>query len=60
MMPLRLQRLISEFQSLDQEFRRAWSVRGGQAMTPKIEKLIEAVKFFCSFDDNQIKPTTKL
>jgi hypothetical protein len=27
--------------------------------TPKIERLIEAVKFFASSDDNQIRPTTK-
>jgi hypothetical protein len=27
-------------------------------LTPKIEKLIEAVKFFCSSDENQIRPTT--
>jgi hypothetical protein len=27
--------------------------------TPKIEKLIEAVKFFASSDEHQVRPTTK-
>jgi hypothetical protein len=27
--------------------------------TPKIERLIEAVKYFAGSDQNQIKPTTK-
>jgi hypothetical protein len=27
--------------------------------TPKIERLIEAVKFFASSDENQIRPTTR-
>jgi hypothetical protein len=27
--------------------------------TPKIEKLIEAVKYFAGSDENQIKPTAK-
>jgi hypothetical protein len=27
--------------------------------TPKIERLIEAVKYFAASDQNQIKPTTK-
>jgi hypothetical protein len=26
--------------------------------TPKIERLIEAVKFFASSDDHQVRPTT--
>ena len=27
--------------------------------TPKIERLIEAVKFFASSDENQVRPTSK-
>jgi hypothetical protein len=28
-------------------------------MTPKIEKLIECVKYFASSDDNQVRPTSR-
>jgi hypothetical protein len=28
-------------------------------MTPKIEKLIECVKYFASSEDNQVRPTSR-